>query len=114
MKKGLELITILEFLSFPFSSKAEDVNLVSLVAFRNPYSAEEEINQTPKFIFSQSYPNPVKLPVEIHYSISNFSSVKLNIYDIKGQLVKTLVNTSQQPGNYSVNWDGKNQKENNA
>jgi flagellar hook assembly protein FlgD len=34
--------------------------------------------------------------------------VTLKIYDILGREVRSLVNTLQKPGNYSVIWDGKN------
>ena len=33
--------------------------------------------------------------------------VHLEIYNIKGQLVKTLVNEMQQTGYYAITWDGK-------
>ena len=33
-------------------------------------------------------------------------AVKLNVYNIRGQLVKILVDDSQSPGTYNINWDG--------
>lgn len=35
-------------------------------------------------------------------------NVKLSVYDIRGQLVKTLVDDSQAAGAYTVQWNGTN------
>ncbi|MEW6687036.1 MAG: FlgD immunoglobulin-like domain containing protein, partial [Candidatus Edwardsbacteria bacterium] len=37
------------------------------------------------------------------------SKVSLKIYNVAGQVVKTLVNEPQEPGYYAVRWDGKNE-----
>ncbi len=60
---------------------------------------------------SQNYPNPFNPSTTIEYSLplnvkSETSNVKLVIYDILGRKVKTLVNKKQNPGNYSVQFDG--------
>jgi hypothetical protein len=57
-------------------------------------------------ISSESYPNPFDSEVNINYAISFESNVRIEIYDIKGQLVKTLLNENQNEGDYSVVWDG--------
>lgn len=48
------------------------------------------------------YPCPAKSFSNIHYSLSADGKVKLNLYDISGRLVKTMVNEYQKPGNYSL------------
>jgi hypothetical protein len=57
-------------------------------------------------ISSESYPNPFDSEVNINYAISFESNVRIEIYDMKGQLVKTLLNENQNEGDYSVVWDG--------
>lgn len=52
-----------------------------------------------------SYPNPAGKTTAISYQISTTQSVKLNIYDITGRLVKKLVDEKQTPGKYKLNWD---------
>lgn len=54
----------------------------------------------------QNYPNPFNPETQISYSIKNNENVKLAIYNVKGQLVKTLVNETQTAGNHSVVWNG--------
>ncbi|MCK4654334.1 MAG: T9SS type A sorting domain-containing protein [Candidatus Cloacimonetes bacterium] len=55
---------------------------------------------------SQNYPNPFNPSTIISYSTTDEGNVELNVYNIKGQLVKKLVNEHQLTGNYTVIWDG--------
>jgi hypothetical protein len=52
------------------------------------------------------YPNPAKILTAIRYSLPAESKVSLQLYDISGRLIKTLVNESKQTGIYSVIWNG--------
>ncbi|MEA1986080.1 MAG: T9SS type A sorting domain-containing protein, partial [Candidatus Marinimicrobia bacterium] len=53
-------------------------------------------------------PNPFNPKTTIKYDIINDSFVKLNIYNLKGEKVKTLVNKNQLKGKYSIEFDGSN------
>ena len=55
-----------------------------------------------------NYPNPFNPSTTIRYAIPNVSYVSLRIYDILGREVKTLVNSEQNIGNHSVQWNGDN------
>jgi hypothetical protein len=48
------------------------------------------------------YPNPVKALSVIRYSLPAEGKVSLQLYDISGRLVKTLVNEDKKPGSYSI------------
>ncbi|MDI6766716.1 MAG: YCF48-related protein [Bacteroidota bacterium] len=61
-----------------------------------------------KYQLFQNYPNPFNSTTNIKYEIQNKSHVILKIYDILGKEVRTLINNINQPGNYTVTWDGKN------
>ena len=54
-----------------------------------------------------NYPNPFNPETTIKYNLQNNADVALEIYNIKGQLVRALVSTSQEAGLHSVVWDGK-------
>jgi flagellar hook assembly protein FlgD len=56
-----------------------------------------------------TYPNPFNPETTILYTLKSPVQIILRIYDVQGQLVRGLVNDYQQPGNYSVRWDGLNQ-----
>ncbi|MCD4651107.1 MAG: T9SS type A sorting domain-containing protein [Candidatus Cloacimonetes bacterium] len=55
-----------------------------------------------------SYPNPFNPSTHIRYDIPEASDVSLSIYNIKGQLVSTLVNDYHEAGNYLTEWKGTN------
>lgn len=54
----------------------------------------------------QNHPNPFNPATTIPYSLAQDSEVQLSIYNVKGQLVRTLVDEFQQRRNYRVVWDG--------
>ena len=60
-----------------------------------------------KFALHQNYPNPFNPTTSIEFSLPHKSSVELNVYDVKGQLVNTLVKQFMEGGNYKVIWSGK-------
>jgi hypothetical protein len=53
-----------------------------------------------------NYPNPFNAVTTIQFELSSNSSVKLNIYDIAGRKVATLVDGTLDAGSYQVNWGG--------
>jgi len=64
------------------------------------------------FSMSQNYPNPFNPSTTINFEIPEGDKplVNLGIYSIRGQLVRTLINEVKEPGTYSVQWDGKDNK----
>ena len=56
----------------------------------------------------QSYPNPFTNFTTIEYDVPSEQNVVLRIFNIRGQIVKTLVDEDKSPGYYSVVWDGTN------
>jgi hypothetical protein len=56
---------------------------------------------------SQNYPNPYNPTTQIAYQLSQPGVVSLKIYNIKGELVRTLVNEYKPAGNHIAIWDGK-------
>jgi len=53
-----------------------------------------------------NFPNPFNPETTIAYSVKEASPVSIEIYNVKGQLVKTLVNDAKEAGNHSVTWKG--------
>jgi hypothetical protein len=58
---------------------------------------------------SQNYPNPFNPSTTISYQIPNDGKVNLAIYNIRGQMVKCLVNTNQAVGIHRIVWNGKDE-----
>ena len=61
----------------------------------------------PKTHLLQNYPNPFNSNTTIEYYIDKNLKIKLKIYNIKGQLIKTLVNQFNNSGQKSVVWNGR-------
>ncbi len=58
-----------------------------------------------KVSLQQNYPNPFNASTEIAYSLTASSEVSLDVYNLLGQKVETLIDTKQNAGYHSVNWD---------
>jgi len=63
-----------------------------------------------KFALYQNYPNPFNLETQISFDLPVNSKVSLKIYNITGQLVRTIIDRDMEAGEHKVIWDGKNQK----
>jgi len=59
------------------------------------------------FSLLKNYPNPFNSVTEIRYGIPKAGNVTLSILDMKGRMVKTLLNEEKNTGYYSIKWDGK-------
>jgi agmatine/peptidylarginine deiminase len=67
------------------------------------YSSIIEVDyQAAQFYLGQNYPNPFNPVTRIKYSINKNQNVTLKVFDVLGNEVITLVDDSQQPGNYEV------------
>jgi hypothetical protein len=58
------------------------------------------------FRLQHNYPNPFNPATTIRYELKVTSPVSLMVYDITGQLVRSLVAAEQPAGRYSISWDG--------
>ena len=57
------------------------------------------------YSLSQNYPNPFNPKTIINYSLFFNTDVEINIYNIIGKKVTTLINKKQKIGNYKITWD---------
>ncbi|HOQ79839.1 MAG TPA: T9SS type A sorting domain-containing protein, partial [Candidatus Cloacimonadota bacterium] len=94
-------------------------NINEFYQTRNKYlsylfnSNDEKDNETPSiptsFLLSQNYPNPFNPETTISFDMPIEEHISLEIYNIKGQKVKTLVNEKLVPGRYILKWNGTDQ-----
>ena len=76
-----------------------DLTLVAIVG------VDDEVVTTTKLL--SNYPNPFNPVTNIAYSINETGNVTINVYNLKGQLVKSLVNEVIETGDHIVTWNGR-------
>lgn len=65
-----------------------------------------ENNPIVGFDLKQNYPNPFNPNTSIEFKVPYSSQVKLDVINLNGQIIKTIVNDELQAGNYKVEWNG--------
>ncbi len=64
-------------------------------------------NVPEQYKLSQNYPNPFNPETKIEFNIAKEGYVKVVVYNILGQKIRTLLNQDFKAGSYSVTWNGK-------
>jgi hypothetical protein len=119
-----------ETMVFDFSEKSGEWNIIAFMPdFVQPVGLDEDIviyfanirlGGEPDFVtraedgaeiprvfgLSQNYPNPFNPTTNIHYQVPHRAHVSIEVYDIVGRLVTTLVNESREPGYHVATFDG--------
>ena len=78
------------------------------VTIEDPTLVENPVIGIGKFILHQNYPNPFNPTTTINYEIARDSHVKLILFNLLGQRIKTLVDAFEHAGVKSIEWDGMN------
>ena len=55
----------------------------------------------------KNYPNPFNPQTTISFTLKNNANVSVDIYNIKGQIVKNLINKQMKSGTHNIIWNGK-------
>lgn len=112
--------------TFALNDKIEKMIGIGWYSFNNyklkPRSAEDVIGHQPSSVkekddrfelsydLQQNYPNPFNPTTTIAYRIGKRQLVELTIFNIMGQKIRTLVSDFKNAGQYSIQWDGRNDK----
>jgi hypothetical protein len=95
--------------SFPFY-RLKQIDLDGTVSYFDPIrvsvpTSAGEGSAPASFALGQNYPNPFNPSTNISFSIHAPGVVSLQVFDVLGQAIATLVNETKAPGEYSVPWD---------
>lgn len=90
--------------------RADTVHVVymksqSLVTGVSSQTSERAVPET--FELSPSFPNPFSSSASMRYRLSAPVETVVQVFALSGELVTTISNTVQQPGEYAVRWNGK-------
>jgi hypothetical protein len=83
-----------------------DIALDGQVTFNGPRTAVA-VAKPAEYLLAQNYPNPFNPSTSISYTLKDNGMVKLAVYNIRGQLIRSLVNHTQMAGQYNQEWDGR-------
>lgn len=84
-------------LNFP----VDDIIYNEIISYE-PTGVASDIEPPKNFLLEQNYPNPFNLSTSIKYTLPSTEMIKLDVYDVLGRKVATLVNEVQQPGSYNI------------
>ena len=83
-----------------------------VVVFKNGSgTAVQSVQSTDAFQLQTNYPNPFNPSTRITYSLPRPAQVELTIYNLQGQMIKTLFNGFQTSGTQAVMWDGRDEQD---
>jgi hypothetical protein len=89
------------------SNTAQDT--IFVITQSGSVSCSDDINIVNPASSLSCYPNPSRYETTIKYHLANKCNTRLDVYNVKGQLVKRLADHTKVPGNYTVVWDGKDE-----
>lgn len=70
--------------------------------------------KTGHYRLHRCYPNPFNPTTTIRYDLGKATLVTLQVFDLRGVLITTLVHARQRPGHYSILWDARDQQRRNV
>jgi hypothetical protein len=74
-------------------------------SFEYSYEVEVDVDVPEVFALAQNYPNPFNPTTNFSFSIAEAGMVKLSVYNLLGQKVKTVLNEFKEAGSYNVTFD---------
>jgi predicted outer membrane repeat protein len=97
-----------------------EISLTSIRGFKIVYGAVGDVKDEPTtgianaYMLSPNVPNPFASSTEISYYAPKSGDVRIDIYDIHGALVRTLLNGQVEAGSHTIDWNGTDAKGSNV
>jgi|GEM_PF-774253 len=83
-----------------------DTHYVVIAVNEGLYTAIDHMPLSSENILSSNYPNPFSSLTRIDYYVATPSAVKIEVFNLQGEKVNTLLNGHQEKGKHNVFWDG--------
>ncbi|MBI9071506.1 MAG: T9SS type A sorting domain-containing protein [Melioribacteraceae bacterium] len=99
-----EAVSVVAFIQ---SKSSKKIYHSETIAYSNLGITDVEESETLPLSFElkQNYPNPFNPATVISYQLAVNSFVRLQVFNVLGKEIKTLVSQNQQPGDYKINFD---------
>jgi hypothetical protein len=92
--------------------KGDDFTLITTIKYNedDKTSVKKYTNKKIDYYLSPNYPNPFNCETLLDYYVPNKSMVSIEIFNVKGQHIKTLLNNDNiDTGHHTVKWNGTNE-----
>ncbi|RMF56083.1 T9SS C-terminal target domain-containing protein [Candidatus Woesearchaeota archaeon] len=76
----------------------------------NPTTGVPDITPIPLFSVGQNYPNPFNPTTSINYTLQREGRVRIDVFDVAGRRIDTLVDGIMKAGQHIIEWDGKDKE----
>lgn len=94
-----------ELESFQFQLDSTALKFTLHLEYPKEEILEAELNAPHILVLNQNYPNPFNLNTRIDFTIPKQAIVRLEVFDVLGRKVITLIDEPKSTGNYSINFD---------
>jgi len=88
--------------------KVDEDSINQNLILSRPDPVQVAQNKPVEFSLDNNYPNPFNALTTIKYSVEKPGNISLEIYNLNGQKLETLVDEHQSVGKHSVNWNADN------
>jgi hypothetical protein len=89
----------------------EGIELIKIIK-NTPTVVERRNGDIPEtFTLYANYPNPFNPSTTIRYSLPASADIRLTIYNLKGENVRTLINQHHSAGTFEISWNGRNEND---
>lgn len=89
-----------------FTYNIPALSAIHFILTNSASEVSDRISSPAEFILSQNYPNPFNPATTIEYTVPGISNVRIGIYDVLGNLIKTLFNGEVKEGTYNIVFSG--------
>jgi len=86
-----------------------DLPVITIPILLKPSANSDQINPAITAL-KGNFPNPFNPSTSIRFSLKEAGLVRLNIYNLKGQLIKSLINADLPSGDHQIIWNGKDER----
>jgi hypothetical protein len=87
--------------------EANDQDVINVLNGKIFLSSPDAESVPTRFELFQNYPNPFNQDTQIVFQIPNACHLKLTVFNLNGERIRTIVNEIKPAGKYRVTWDGK-------
>ncbi|MBN2275187.1 MAG: T9SS type A sorting domain-containing protein [Bacteroidales bacterium] len=86
----------------------EGIELIKILRYTPTAVDPGTVDNPGKFTLLANYPNPFHTTTTIGYTLPASADIRLSIYNLKGEKVRTLIRQHQPAGTFGISWDGCN------